>query len=126
MEHLNKETNQEQMYMDFLNKDYQDVIDYLNDCQQACYEAFDACLQSSNLNEKGDLLKALIDCAQHCQLTVGYLARESMHIEEMALISAHLAKVCAAECEEFEDDFLKACAHVCMETANTCIEYFDD
>ncbi len=112
--------------MEYINSEYQDSIDFLNDCAQVCYECFEASLNAPDFKERGELIKYLVECAQHCQMTVGYLSRSSIHLEEMALISAHLAKATAALCEKFDDEHTKITGKVCLETANICIEAFDD
>lgn len=112
--------------MEIFNNKYQDCIDFLNDCAQVCFECFNACLKEDDLAQRGELLKSLTECAEHCQLSVAFLTRNSTHAEEMAKISAHLAKVTAEICENFDDEHTALTAKVCLETASSCIECFDD
>ncbi len=112
--------------MEFINNEYQDCIDFLNDCSQVCNECLEASLNAPDIKERRELIKCLIECAEHAQITVDYLSRNSMHAKEIALISAHLAKVTANECEKYEDEHSKIAGQVCLETANMCIESFKE
>lgn len=111
--------------MEIFNNNYQDCIDFLNDCAQVCFECFEASLSSSDIAQRGALIKSLVECGQHCQLSVAFLSRNSTHAREMVKISAHLAKVTAAECEKFDDEYTALTAKVCLETATSCIKNFE-
>jgi hypothetical protein len=112
--------------MEFINNEYQGCIDFLNDLSQTCYECFCECLKATDLDKKADLLKSLIECSEHAKLTTGFLARKSMHTKEMALISAHLARVTADLCAEFPNEHLNLTKTVCLETQQMIIETFDN
>lgn len=112
--------------MEFINSEYQDCIDFLNDCSQVCNECLEECLNAPDLKDRGELIKNLVDCEIHAQMTVGFLTRKSIHAKEMALLSAHLAKITAEECAKFNDEHTKITGRVCLESASMCIESFDD
>jgi len=112
--------------MEYINSEYQDCIDFLTDCIQICNECLEESLKAPDLKNRGDLIKNLLECGIHAQMTVGFITRKSIHSKEMALISAHLAKVTAKECANFTDEHTKITGQVCLETASMCIESFDD
>ncbi|HEY8364123.1 MAG TPA: hypothetical protein VIK84_01010 [Haloplasmataceae bacterium] len=112
--------------MEIVNSEYQDCIDFLNDCAQACYECYNSILSTKDLNDKSDLLMSLIDCAEHAKLTTNFIARNSEHVKEMALISAHLAKVTSELCEKFKEEYISITGQVCLETHEIIIDTFDD
>ncbi|QVK18692.1 four-helix bundle copper-binding protein [Mycoplasmatota bacterium] len=112
--------------MDFIESEYQICIDFLNDCAQACNECLDECLNAPDLKDRGELIKNLVECEIHAQMTVGFLTRKSKHAKKMALICAHLAEVTAKECENFNDVCTKMTQQVCLESASMCIKSFDN
>lgn len=112
--------------MELVNYEYQDCIDFLNDCAQVCNECLEECLKAPDLKDRGELIKKLVECEIHAQMTVGFLTRKSIHAKEIALISAHLAKVTAQECEKFNDEHTRITGQVCLESASMCIKSFAD
>ncbi len=112
--------------MEIINSEYQDSIDFLNDCAQACYECIERCLSKKNLKEQNKIIMSLMECAIHAQTTVGFLARKSEHSKEMALISAHLARVTSDILDNYDDEVITMTHHVCLETHTRLIEIFDE
>lgn len=112
--------------MEILNNRYQDLIDYFNDCAQACFECFNEALGTNDVAKHVKEVHFLIETAMFCQKTVAFLAMESEHLKEIVLLAAHICKVTATEINKFNDDNSKMCAKVCLETAHYAVDTFKE
>jgi hypothetical protein len=112
--------------MEILNNEYQDLIDYLNDCSQACYELFDEALGSHEVAKRVKEAHFLIETAMFCQQTVAFISLQSEHLKEMVLTATHMLKTTANECNHFSDESSKLCAQVCLEAAHYAVDLFKD
>lgn len=112
--------------MEIINNEYQNCIDFLSDCAQICFECFNKCLNSDDIEKRAELIKSLVECGKHCQQTIYFITTNSLHAKEMALISAHLARVTADLCEDFTDEHTSMTMQVCLETQKMIIDTFDD
>jgi|SRR5690554_6239309 len=111
--------------MKIINSEYQDCIDFLSDCAQICFECFNESLNAHDISERSTLIKSLVECGKHAQLTILFLATNSPHSKEMALLSAHLARVTSDLCDNFKDNHTKITGQVCLETHKMIIDTFD-
>ena len=62
----------------------------------------------------------LLDCAQMCELAIGFIARGSPLQKEVCAICGEISEACAARFELFEGG--EACAAACRECATACFD----
>lgn len=100
----------------------QACIDACNSCAQACFECFEACINEPDLNARRKCIKTLVDCAKMCQTSSCMMASNSQFAKMHCSMCAEICKVCAIECDMFQDEHCKLCAKTCRICANECIK----
>ncbi|MEQ8156012.1 MAG: four-helix bundle copper-binding protein [Clostridiaceae bacterium] len=99
---------------------YQKCIDECNRCAQACYECFEACINEPDLNARRGCIKMLIECAQMCQMSSGFMSMNGKYAKEHCTMCATICDECAKECNMFRDDHCQKCAQECRTCADEC------
>jgi len=99
---------------------YQSCIDACTKCAQACYECFDACLKETNVNERTNCIKILVECAMMCQASASVMSMDGQYATDHCKMCATICEKCAYECNIFEDAHCKKCADICTMCAKEC------
>lgn len=102
------------------NNKNQACIDACNHCEQSCYECFDLCLLEQDVANRVDCLKALIECAVMCQMSVTLLSLKSQSAMDHCTLCANVCQKCAMECEAFDDLHCKDCVTSAKKCATEC------
>lgn len=91
-------------------------------CQQICTQMITHCLELGGLHSSIDHIKALMDCAEICATSAGFMNRNS-HLHHVTCKACSVACFsCAESCEQFgsQDQMMKACADICRRCAESC------
>jgi hypothetical protein len=91
------------------------------ECYCSCTETTSRYLGSSGPGVE-TLLQSLLDCAEVCRTTSGFLLRDSALRADLASICAEACGRSARHCERFGDDLLRQCAEACRRCADACRE----
>ena len=108
--------------LDVTKNRFQNAIEILNDCIQACNSCLTDCLLEQELSMLVDCIELDRDCADICSLTVQYLSRDSRFAPEIAKECAMICDACAKECEKHAADMehCRVCAEICHRCADEC------
>ena len=66
------------------------------------------------------VLRLLIDCAQICQTSAGFLSRRSPFFSLACAVSAEICAECATVCEGLDGESMEACVDICRRCAESC------
>lgn len=98
-----------------------ETIRQLNDCANECNQCFSKALDEVDVSMFARCIELDRECADICQLTASFLARDSEHAHELMQLCAKICDECADECAKHQDDHCKRCAEACRACADTCI-----
>lgn len=102
-------------------KDMRECIDICDECRTICLEAVTYCLEKGGQHAAPDHIKLLLDCANICDTSAQFMARDSMFHATTCATCAEICERCAESCESIGDDeMMKACAEVCRRCASSC------
>jgi hypothetical protein len=94
-----------------------------HECARICSETISYCLGKGGDHVAPEHIKALLDCAQICVTSAGFMARQSPSHPQLCGVCADVCKRCEESCEQFGDDAqMKRCADICRKTAESCRE----
>jgi hypothetical protein len=91
-------------------------------CYRACEQAVGAAL---DLGEEGSSdvdvpVRLLVDCAEICQLSAGFMIRGSELHGVTCGACADVCERCADACARVDDPLIKSCADACRDCAASC------
>lgn len=90
-------------------------------CQRICLETITYGQELGGAHAESSQLRLLLDCAEICQTTAGFMLRNSDLQATVCSSCAEVCLRCAMACEQFGDDErLKACAAACRRCAEFC------
>jgi hypothetical protein len=93
------------------------------DCYSICTETITHCLQMGGKHAEPSHIRLLMDCAQICQTSAGFMLRMSDLHHHTCQICAEICERCAVDCEGFGDDeMMVQCAEACRRCAQSCKE----
>jgi len=95
------------------------AADALIECIQACHACNYRCCEGSA--QMGACGRSCIDCATICEVVLTLLARDSRWAAQARQLCSEVCTSCAAECEEFDDEYCLACARACRACAESCL-----
>lgn len=97
------------------------------ECQQACNDCFDACLQEEEVNHLTECIHLDRECADICGVVANFAAREGAVTNDLISICATICKACGDECAKHADhhEHCRKCAAACENCAQICREYLD-
>ena len=91
------------------------------DCARSCYETISHCLGLGGAHAESGHIKALLDCAQICEMSAAFMARGSDLHAKVCAVCAEACERCAESCEKFPDDkAMIECAQICRQAAKSC------
>jgi hypothetical protein len=97
-------------------------IQLCQDCHAVCAQTVRHCLKLGGRHAEPQHITWLLDCAEICQTTSGYLLRGSLLHEPMCGLCAEVCRQCADNCMETAaaDQVHKQCAEMCRRCAGSC------
>lgn len=102
-------------------KDQKLLLSTLAECAAACNNCSTACLSEEDVKMMAACIKLDIDCAQFCEVTAAFVARNSDHAKHLLRECAEICEKCAEVCGKHADmDHCKVCAEACRECAEAC------
>ena len=98
-----------------------ELITMLHECAAACNNCSTACLEENDVKKMIQCIRLDMDCAQICDLTAAFVARNSDHAPHLIKECAEICSKCAKECAKFENmEHCKVCADLCKKCADMC------
>lgn len=93
-----------------------------HECAETCLETVNYCLQKGGEHAKAEHIRLLLDCAEICDTSHNFIARESELHGTVCNVCAEICERCAESCEMIggNDEQMKKCAEVCRKCADSC------
>lgn len=102
-----------------MSADMQTCIDACHDCHVSCLSmAMTHCLEMGGEHADPRHMTLMLDCAEICQTTLNFMARNSDHHAHLCRECAEICRACAASCEQLEG--MEECAQACRRCAESC------
>nr|WP_236065533.1 four-helix bundle copper-binding protein [Niastella soli] len=99
------------------------LVNLLSNCIAECNHCASACLEEADVKDLTKCIKLDLDCADICNLLMGFLARGSQHAEHVMGECAEICQKCAAECEKHAAmEHCRTCAEACRRCAEACMQ----
>ncbi|MCL4534652.1 MAG: four-helix bundle copper-binding protein [Bacteroidetes bacterium] len=99
----------------------QDCIKDCQECETTCTESIDYCLQLGGKHAEASHIRSLMDCAEICRTSAGYMLRGSEQYQLVCGTCAEVCERCEQSCRQFGDDtMMQECAEACRRTAQSC------
>ncbi len=105
-----------------LTKEMKDCIDLCDECRTSCLNTVSHCLSKGGAHAEPAHIVLLLDCADICSTSAGFMGRGSEMHAEICGICADVCDRCAESCESLAagDQMMKACAETCRRCAESC------
>jgi hypothetical protein len=105
-----------------LTAEMRECLDNCNDCRAACLETVAHCLALGGHHASPAHIQLLLDCAEICATSAGFLARGSERHAETCDVCAEICDACAESCESMGagDETMTRCAAACRQCADSC------
>lgn len=101
----------------------QNCIENCKQCWAICVETTHHCLQKGGRHAEADHIRLLLDCADICQTSAGFMLRASDFHALTCGVCAQVCERCAESCERMRDDeMMRECAEMCRRCAESCHE----
>ena len=96
-----------------------------SECADRCLAAYRECEENIPRSvDKGhavEHVRVLVDCAELCRTTAGFLLRDSEHHALACAACAELCAACAESCDAFHGDVdMERCARACRACVESC------
>jgi len=100
----------------------QACIDECLICQRICLETATHCLELGREHAEAPHIRALLDCAELCATSAGFMLRSSPLHGAVCGTCASACERCAESCEALPDpdEQMLACAETCRRCADSC------
>lgn len=96
------------------------ALQMLSDCTNMCESMCSLLLSQPDVQSRTYQLRLLRDCADICNLTEKYMARNSPFIRETCNLCACICECCGNECFRFSDQASQNCGQMCINCAQMC------
>jgi hypothetical protein len=104
-----------------LSEDMRRCIEQCLACHSVCTEMVTHCLEKSGKYADVDQIRLLLDCAEICRTSAGFMMRGSDLHALTCGVCAEVCERCAIACEKMADDpAMKRCAEECRRCAVSC------
>jgi hypothetical protein len=104
-----------------MNDEMRRCIDECLSCFRTCLETVTHGLEKGGRHAEASHIRLLLDCAEICQTSAGFMLRTSDLHTRTCAVCAEICERCARECEAFGDDpVMRACAEACRRCAESC------
>jgi hypothetical protein len=100
----------------------QACIDECLICHRICLETATHCLELGGEHAEAAHVRALLDCAELCSTSAGFMLRDSPLHGAVCGACASACERCAESCEAIpgSDERMEACAETCRRCAESC------
>lgn len=103
------------------SKKMRECADTCQECRVVCLETVSYCLEKGGKHAAAAHIRLLLDCAEICSASAGFLVRGSELHGRTCGVCADVCEACARSCEAMGDDAqMKRCAEVCRRCAQSC------
>jgi hypothetical protein len=103
--------------------DMQRCIDDCLACFRACTELVPHCLKKGGPHADAGHIRLLLDCAEICETSAGFMMRGSELHTRTCSVCAEICRRCADDCERLADDArMRRCVELCRRCAESCRE----
>ena len=104
-----------------LSAEMQKCIDACDDCRAECLTTLAYCLEKGGEHAEPEHIRLLLDCAEICATSAGFMLRGSDLHGGVCGVCADVCERCAESCEAMEgDEQMRACAKACRQCAESC------
>jgi hypothetical protein len=105
-----------------IEAEMQACIDECLACHRICVETANHCLELGGEHAEASHVRALLDCAELCATSAGFLLRSSTMHGAVCGACATACERCAESCESMQDadEQMEACAEACRRCAESC------
>ena len=104
-----------------LSAEMQKCIDACDECRAACLATVTYCLEKGGEHAEPEHIRLLLDCAEICATSAGFMLRGSDLHRKVCGVCADVCERCAESCEAMGDDAqMRACANACRQCAKSC------
>ena len=93
------------------------MVQARTDCILSCQETYRVCMAALARCLQPEHTRLLLDCAESCQISAGFLLRQSPSAGYFCSVCGRLCDRCAQECERLG---LNDCAEACRKSAALC------
>jgi hypothetical protein len=101
--------------------DVRACIEACQRCHSVCSTTLMHCLDKGGKHASSDHIRLLVDCAEICATSAGFMLRDSPLHHWVCGACAAVCEACARDCEAMADDEeMRRCAAVCHECAELC------
>ena len=98
-----------------------ECADTCQECRAVCLETVAYCLEKGGKHAQANHVRLLLDCAEICATSAGFLLRGSDLHGRTCAACAEVCEACARSCDAMGDDpRMKRCAEVCRRCAQSC------
>ncbi len=97
-------------------------IDLCQECHDTCLQTIRHCLTMGGDHAAPEHISLMLDCVSICHTSADFMLRQSAYHVLTCGVCAEVCDACAADCERFDDDFMRACAETCRRCAASCRE----
>ena len=98
-----------------------ECADSCNECRAVCLETVAYCLDKGGKHAAAAHVRLLLDCADICATSAGFLTRGSELHGRTCAVCAEVCEACARSCDAMGDDpRMKKCAEVCRRCVQSC------
>lgn len=100
----------------------QDCIDACNDCRDSCTSSVSHCLKLGGKHADPSHIGLLLDCADVCNTSAGFMLRQSSYHRSVCGVCAEVCRACAESCRSMggTDKMMASCAEACDRCAKSC------
>ncbi len=102
------------------HKQYDDVIEVLHECMEACNHCFTSCLQEDHIKDMAECIRLDRECADICASFEQALTRGTPFVKEYAQLCVQACRECGEECAKHNHDHCQKCAEACHKCADEC------
>jgi hypothetical protein len=104
-----------------ISNELHEYIDRCSHCHDVCVATIVHCLNEGGEHAAVDHIRALLDCAQACDLSRDFMLRGSGLHPDTCRVCAEACERCAESCEQMPDDeVMRRCAEECRRCAESC------
>ena len=104
-----------------MSREMQQCIDECHACHSVCLQTARHCLEKSGRHADAHHVTLLLDCAEICETSAGFLSRMSDHHSSVCRTCAEICRACEESCRRLGDDeTMRECAEACRRCAESC------
>lgn len=98
----------------------QRCIDACSECGDACNATVAHCLGLGGEHAEASHIALLLTCADVCETSARAMLRSADASGSVCALCAEICRLCAADCDRFDDEHMAACAETCRHCADSC------